>query len=740
MDEIRGILEEVIFRNEENGFTIGRVNTKGILVTVTGTMPAPLTGTTYIFTGGKRIHPVYGEQFAFTSVKPAVSATREEILELLSSGIFKGLGEKTARLIVDKFGTDAIRIMDEEPERLQEIPGIGKKTGPRIAESYRKHRVYTDTAIFFEKAGISAKQAVKIYNIFGDAAINAVKENPYCLVDSVSGFGFRKADEIAGKLGFSQDSPLRIRSGILYVLHEGTGNGSTCLPKEYFTEKTAELLDLTREQVTDVLEEMAFRGDVRIDRANGEEAVYLSRYFEAEQKVAKTLAGLVSAGITKIPGRTDYGIALSETKSGKRLSETQRTAVKGALSEGVSVITGGPGTGKTTIIDAIITALEADGLRYKLAAPTGRAAKRMSAATGRQAQTVHRLLEYHYEEGTDRMIFGKTSEDPLVTDAVIIDEVSMIDLLLMEALLDAVVPGTRLVLVGDSDQLPSVGAGYVLHDIIESGLVRTFRLTEIFRQEEDSRIALNAYRINKGAMPELNGKNSDFFFLESGNDARLQELVIDLATRRLPGYYRDLDPVKDIQVITPVHGGPVGTERLNRLLQEAFNPADPAKPEKKSGDQVFRVGDKVMQIRNNYLLNWRIPGDKKEYQGVFNGDVGFVSAVDNSRDVITVIFDEEKYAEYDSAAAEELVLAYAITVHKSQGSEFPAVLMPVSFFPPLLSTRNLLYTAVTRGKRLVVLAGRGKALYQMIGNDRTAERTTGLRDRLGALVPLVTEP
>ncbi len=735
MSEIRGILEDVIFHNPENGYTIGELATEEDLVTVVGILPAPAAGTTYVLRGEETVHPKYGEQFSFTSASPVMPVKEEEILELLSSGIFSGLGAKTARLIVERFGEDTLRIMGEEPERLQEVSGIGKKTGAKIAAAFQKHQAYVETALFFEKVGVPPRQAVRLYQTYGQETVQAVKEDPYRLAEDVRGFGFRRADEIAQKLGIPQDSPLRIQSGILYGLRTGIGNGSTCLPMERFLEETAQFLDLTREQVFEVLGEMAFQSEVKVDRVAGEEVVYLYSYFEAEQRVAKDLLALLLAEKKEVSGDVDYGIRLSESSTGKELSQTQKEAVRGALAEGVSVITGGPGTGKTTIIDALITVFKTSGLSFRLAAPTGRAAKRMSQATGQPAQTVHRMLEYHFEDGTGKMVFGKTAEDPLKTDAVIVDEASMIDLMMMRGLLDAIRPGTRLILVGDADQLPSVGAGDVLHDIIGSGLVKTFRLTEIFRQAEESRIVTNAHRINRGEDLELNGKDSDFFFLECRSDRKLQDLMKDLAVRRLPGFYQDIDPLRDLQVITPVHKGPVGTDQLNQVLQAACNPPIQGKPERTFGDQTFRLGDKVMQIRNDYQMEWRRPGDEKAHQGVFNGDLGFVSAVDNERGVLTVTYDGDRYAEYDGTTLEELSLAYAITVHKSQGSEFPILLMPITYFPPMLATRNLLYTAVTRGKRVVVLAGSYGMLQQMIGNDRTSERTTGLRERLGAMVP-----
>ena len=517
-------------------------------------------------------------------------------------------------------------------------------------------------------------------------------------------------------------------------------------------ERVAMLLDLTREQINGELVQMAFEGDVQIDRINGQDVVYLFVYYQAEQKVCRCLRALREAEIRPLAADMASCILMTEDATDIHLSPGQKEAVCRSADSGVSVITGGPGTGKTTIINTLISIFEESDFRVSIAAPTGRAAKRITETSGHYASTIHRLLEYYFDEETSEMRFGKTAEEPLDTDVVIVDEASMIDLLLMEGLVSAMRPGTRLILVGDSDQLPSVGAGNVLMDLIESGFVTTSRLTEIYRQAQESMIVVNAHRINHGEFPTLNGKDTDFFFMERRSEQKMQELIVDLVTRRLPAYYSDLDPLSDIQVLSPTRKGPVGTAELNRKLQDAFNPPrgagalqrltgeeeellseDEVKPEKSFGDKVFRAGDKVMQIRNNYEMEWKAPGRSETGSGVFNGDMGFSVGIDTENAKLTVRYDD-RYCQYEFSQLDELELAYAVTVHKSQGSEFPVVVMPVSWFPPMLATRNLLYTAVTRGKQAVVLVGVPERLAAMIQNDRTSLRFSGLKYRLSDMM------
>lgn len=734
MERIQGVLTDVIFRNEENGYTVAEMETDDELWTVVGILPSAETGTFFELKGERRIHPKFGEQFAFTESMEIMPSTTAGIEAFLASGVLKGVGPKLAAQLVSEFGEDTLRIIEEEPGRLTEVSGIGKKKAAAIAESFAVRREFARVALFFQEYGISSAQALRLYQAYGTGAITMIMDNPYRLIDEVHGIGFRRADEIAAKIGIDPASPFRIQSGIRYYLMTAAGDGSTYMPKAALCEHVAELLELTREQVSNELAELAFAGDVQLDMINGEEAAYLYLYYAAEQKVCRNLTAIRSGKLRALTTDVESSIQMTESQAHMTLSEKQKDAVRRSAASGISIITGGPGTGKTTIINTLLNVFRESDFQIAIAAPTGRAAKRIQETSGFPAVTIHRLLEYAYVEGTGDMQFGRTEENPLEADVVIIDEASMVDLLLMKGLTDAISPGTRLILVGDSDQLPSVGAGNVLCDLIESGFVETSCLTEIYRQAAESMIVVNAHRINHGEYPTFSGKDTDFFFMERGNEMDMQQLILELVTRRLPAYYKGVDALSGIQVLSPTRKGTVGTMELNRALQAAFNPPEPGKAEKKFGEYVFRTGDKVMQIRNNYQLEWRIPGETQGGSGVFNGDVGFIAGIDTDGGTLTVKFDEEKYVQYDFSMLEELELAYAVTVHKSQGSEFPIVVMPISWFVPMLATRNLLYTAVTRGKQVVVLVGSRSRLNAMVDNDRTSLRYSGLAARLSDMM------
>lgn len=623
-----------------------------------------------------------------------------------------------------------MRILEEEPDRLTEAEGIGEKKARTIAEAYREHRAFAAVALFFQQYGISAGYAMKLYRAYGSDAVELVKENPYRLIGDVFGIGFKKADAIAEKMGIARDDESRIESGIQFVLWHYVNEGNTFLPKTVLCEKAAGMLEVSGEQIEETLIRLAFEGIVQIEALEERQVVFLFPYYAAEQKVCRCLAALNRAA--GIPLNTDLSrsIALTERETGIRLSDNQKFAVRSCLENGVSVITGGPGTGKTTIINAILDVLRQCGVKTAIAAPTGRAAKRITETSGYPAVTIHRLLEYYYSEGEDQMRFGRNEENPLDFEAVIIDEASMVDILLMNGLLAAVRPGTRLILVGDADQLPSVGPGNVLRDILESEWIYSVRLTEIFRQAQESLIVVNAHRINRGEYPDCNEKDKDFFFIRKKTEREMTAAILDLCARRLPAYYGCKEPLRDIQVLTPVRKGAIGSIQLNRELQQALNPPSPERNERKSGERIFRVGDKVMQIRNNYQLQWKKLDDFTEGEGVFNGEVGFIRAIDPECGQITVAFDEEKYAVYDFSQLDELELAYAMTVHKSQGSEFPLVILPMSWFSPVLATRNLLYTAVTRGKEAVILVGSEQRMYNMVDNNSVTRRYSGLGIRL----------
>ena len=741
MEERIGTIVEIIFRNEENGYTVAVMETSenegvssGEYFTVVGNLPRVSKGSHFKLRGKFKEHPNYGEQFSFTEFEEVMPSGKEAIFDFLSSGLIKGIGPSTALNIISKFGEDSLRIMEEEPARLSEVSGIGEKTMAKIASSFAAHREFARVSLVFQNYGITAVQAMRLYKAYGGNAVELIEENPYRLVEEVAGFGFIKADKIAMTMGVPADSEFRIRGAIKFILSWFAGDGSTYVPRKELVERTAELLDLPGEIIQDYIVLSAMEGDIKLDVLDEEEICYLFPYYIAEKTVAMNIENLTRASIKPLTTDVDNMIRQAESERGITLSEQQKRAVVNSVAYGVSVITGGPGTGKTTIIDAIMRIFDRSGFKTAIAAPTGRAAKRITETSSRFAQTIHRLLEYFYDEEMDIMKFGKNQEDTLDYDVVLVDEASMIDLLLMQGLTNAIKPGTRLILIGDSDQLPSVGAGNVLRDVIESDYVSVTKLTEIFRQAEESMIVVNAHRINNGEYPISNVKDNDFFFMERASEGDIRDLIIELVSRRLPEYYNIQDPLGSIQVLTPTRRGELGTGELNATLQRVLNPPSPTRSEKKFGDKLFREGDKVMQIKNNYSIGWRRRRDFSEGEGIFNGDVGFVERIDVENGTVVVVFDEDRVVEYDNTMLDELELAYALTVHKSQGSEFPIIVMPISFVPPMLATRNLLYTAVTRGKMAVVLVGRERYLRGMVDNNRIKDRYSGLKARLGDLI------
>ncbi len=723
-------IAEIIFYNEENGYTVAAVQSETEEFVAVGCLPDSSKGRTYVLSGVWKQHHSYGEQFVFSEFREVMPTSLEGIREFLASGMLKGIGRKTAASIVAKFGKNTFDVIEKAPHRLTEISGIGQAKAEAVSEAFRAHREFAEVAMYFQQYGISTEYAMKLYKQYGSDTIAVTAQNPYQIVKDVSGIGFHKADVMALALGIEKNDEFRIKSGIEFTLWYYAGEGNVFVPQKELCERTAGLLDISSADVFDKISEMAIEGSINVDILEGRAVVYLAAYYKAERNVAVKLAQLYDAELKGINSDINSLIAFTEKETGIALSENQKYAVITSLSYGVSVITGGPGTGKTTIINAIINVLSHGGHKTAIAAPTGRAAKRITETSGHFAQTIHRLLEYYYSEGEDAMRFGKTEEDPLDYDAVIIDEASMVDLLLMNGLVNAIKPGTRLIMVGDADQLPSVGAGNVLRDIIDSEYIYSFKLDEIFRQARESLIVVNAHRINKGEYPSVNEKDKDFFFMRKNSEIDILETIKQLYKERLPRYYTDCVPVRDIQVLTPVRKGLIGSINLNKELQAALNPPRADLDEKKYGDKIFRVGDKVMQIRNNYELAWKRLSDFTEGEGIFNGDVGFVETIDTEFNEMTVVFDEDKYVKYDATNFDELELAYAVTVHKSQGSEFPIVIMPVSWFPPVLATRNLLYTAVTRGKESVVLVGSDQKLFAMVDNNTITKRYSGLAERL----------
>lgn len=722
-EQLEAVIEETIFRNEENGYSVVQAKAGRESVTVVGTLPALAPGEQVLLSGSWTAHPQYGKQWKATACEIRKPTTLLGIERYLGSGLIRGVGPSTARLLVQAFGKNTLDVLSEYPERLTEVPGIGKKRAAQLAESFREQYAAREAMVFLQSYGVSPSLAVKISKAYGADAQRKIRENPYRLIDDIDGVGFLTADRIALSLGIPQDSEYRLRSGLKYVLQEAAaGEGHTFLPKPLLLERAARALRVEDGLLAHALDTLLFAREIIALDLDGQEALLLSGFFYAEKEIARYLK-LLMGREEKIPeAQILEKIQQFEREHQMQFSENQRRAVSEAVRRGLVVITGGPGTGKTTIINCILWLLGKDVL---LAAPTGRAAKRMSEATGHEAKTLHRLLEFAGDEGH----FQRDEQNPLDCGCVIVDEMSMVDVFLMRSLLVALKPGTKLILVGDADQLPSVGAGNVLGDILKSGVVPSVRLTDIFRQSEESLIVLNAHRINHGEPPILNRRDSDFFFERRPVPDEAAQAIVGLCARRLPAFLHSDAPARDIQVLAPTKKSGTGVYQLNALLQAALNPPAPWKKEIAYGETVFRTGDKVMHIRNNYQLPWKADGGE-EGEGVFNGDVGFVSAVDNQDRIVTVRFDDERTVEYDYQQLEELELAYCLSVHKSQGSEFPCVVMPVLGGPPRLLTRNLFYTALTRARKLVVLVGREDAIADMVRNNHIATRYTTLRQRL----------
>ena len=741
MEQVEASVLGTIYRNEENGYTVLTARVGRREITVVGTLPELTPGEQAVFTGEWVEHPSYGKQLKCTACQLQLPTTKLGIERYLGSGLIRGVGPSTAKMIVSYFGEETLTILSEHPERLQELPKMGKKRWIQIAEAYREQAGAREAMVFLQSYGIPATLAVKISKLYGDRTAAVIRDNPYRLCEDIDGVGFLTADRIGTALGIAPDSDGRIVAALKFVLKDSAiGMGHVYLPRPELVSRASQLLRVEEALIDRQLTRMALLRELVFMTSGDEERVYLPAFDSAEKEVATRLVELLATVPQGHAAGAEREIDLFEKRHGIAFSLRQREAILAAVTQGVLVITGGPGTGKTTIINCIISLLSREG-EVALCAPTGRAAKRMSEACGAEAKTIHRLLESGGEEGQ----FARNQETPIEADVVIVDETSMVDMLLMRSLLRAIEPGTRLILVGDADQLPSVGAGNVLGDILDSGIIPACRLTDIFRQGETSRIVVNAHRINHGEMPLLNEKGTDFFFERKMGYPDAAATIVALMTQRLPKFLKFPEDeiarqaVRQIQVLAPAKKGECGVIVLNQMLQAALNPPSPAKPQLTWGETIFRLGDKVMQTKNDYQQEWRrhTPSGWEDGAGVFNGDVGFITDVDPQEHCLTVTFDEEREAVYGQQALENLDLAYCLSVHKSQGSEFPVVVMPVAGGPKMLLTRNLFYTALTRARRMVVLVGREEVVRLMVENDHILRRYTSLTQRLHAASALL---
>ena len=731
-ETINGFVEKVVYRNTENGYTVVNISVEGDDVVCTGYFSDITEGDQIIAEGSFVEHKQYGIQFTVTSYEIKEPETSVAMEKYLGSGIIKGVGPALSAKIVKKFGDETFNIIEREPERLAEIKGITEKKAIEIGSQFEEKKEFRNAMIFLNQYGVSNALAMKIYKEYGIKVMKIVRENPYRLADDIAGVGFKTADEIALRMGFSPESSMRMKAGISFTLSMAASNGHTYLLYEDLYEESKKLLGISEAEFENDIYELTIEKKIVLKEVKGERRVYNNNLYYMELTVARKLLDL------NAKSENNYKVMEAkvkevEAKTGIKLGDLQRKAVYEAVESGLVIITGGPGTGKTTTINAIIKLFEMQNMEILLAAPTGRAAKRMAETTGMEAQTIHRLLELNGnpEEGGS-MRFERNELNPLEADVIIIDEMSMVDIYLMYSLLKAVTVGTRLILVGDVNQLPSVGPGKVLKDIISSEKFNVVRLSEIFRQAAESDIITNAHKINAGQSIRLDNKSKDFFMLSMSSSIQIQRALVSLIAEKLPPY---VDATKyDIQVLTPSRKGELGVENLNKILQQYINPPAHNKREKQWGEVIFRENDKVMQIKNDYQMEWKIVTKKgltiKEGSGVFNGDCGIIREINEFAGTVTVEFDEGKLVEYTGATLEELELAYAITIHKSQGSEYPAVIIPLLNAPKPLLNRNLLYTAVTRARKCVTIVGSENSVNEMIQNESEMKRNSGLVDSI----------
>ena len=729
-----GEVEDIIYQNGDNGYTVFSLTTEDDTVTCVGVVPQIHSGETLEIHGNWTMHPLYGRQVQVQYYEKSMPTTVAGMEKYLSSGMIKGIGAKTAQRIVAHFGEATFYVIEEKPDLLTEIKGISYDKAQRISEAFCEQHELRRAMMFLQGFDVSPAYAMRIYKKYKARTFEIVKNNPYRLADEVTGIGFKMADRMAAGAGIAEDDPNRVKAAVKYVLNAAAANGDCYLPKERLIAQAVELLQLHSLAVENAIRDLQVNSQIWQEKLDGVDCVYLNYYFYAEMSVAKRLLELSAEYDAPNMESIATEIARVEKETGVILAEEQRAAVAEALSCGVLIITGGPGTGKTTTINTILRILKKEDLDVVLAAPTGRAAKRMTEATGMEAQTIHRLLGISFiGEDNRRQTFDKNEDDPIEADVIIIDESSMVDIALMQALLRAVESGSRIIFVGDVDQLPSVGAGNVLKDMIRSERLKVVRLRHVFRQAQESAIIRNAHRINQGDEPVLNEEGTDFFFMRRAYAEEVAGTIRELVTKRLPKF-TGCDGLQDMQILTPMRKGTLGVRNLNQVLQQTLNPAAPDKREVQFRQLTFREGDKVMQIKNNYNIVWRMLNSfgKREDEGlgIYNGDAGMILSIDTHAEQLRVAFDDGKVVDYDFSQLEELELAYAITIHKSQGSEYPVVILPVYSGPPMLMTRNLLYTAVTRAKQLVVLVGLRETVSAMIHNDKEVGRYTGLAQRI----------
>lgn len=730
MIELEGIVEEIVFQNQTNGYLVCEFGTKDDVLIVVGILPFVSVGENLRITGDFGVHPSYGEQFKVHYFEKILPSSPEAIRKYLASGIVKGIGPQTAQKIIKQFGDETFHIIRHEPTRLTSVKGVSMEKALRVSEYFTKQSSLGLMINFLQEYQIDAHYFTRISTLFGDEAIEKIRKNPYSLTDDEIGLDFRTADNIALNVGIDINSEHRISSGILFVLREGTNNGHVYLPLSELTKQTNKILGVSETNIENALVKLAVNRQVVVVNHEEGKIIYLARFFDAETYIA---ARITKMNLTKLEvdkNELHGNIKTIEAEQGIELEAKQIESVCEAVAHEMLIITGGPGTGKTTIIKTIIKLFEKHGFRVCLTAPTGKAARRMSDVAGREAKTIHRLLEVGYSDNTRLPYFGRDEDRPIESDLIIVDEASMVDIILFSALLKAVPDGSKLILVGDSDQLPSIGAGNLLGDLLGSEKVPSVRLTEIFRQAAKSMIIVNAHKINKGEMPILNLKESDFYFMKVLKESDLADEVLQLCKDRLPKAYQ-LDCMRDIQVITPMRKGAVGVRSLNKILQAELNPPSSNKKEKEVWGNVFREGDKVIHIKNNYAIEWY----KEELStpdgvGVFNGDCGVVISIDLEEELMLVKFEDGKSVFYTWEQLAELELAYAMTVHKSQGSEFPVIVVPIYKGPEILLTRNLIYTAVTRAQQLVVLVGDKEVFLKMIKNNKQKQRYSSLKSKM----------